>query len=108
NLAGFGQFIDRGLDEVLELRVRQLGHLTAQQAEPGASELVFLLRRDNGRTGVAQRGQVVGMARYGEQAGQRQQGGSQKIHPWSSELETPYCSWLNGLLTRVRYSLCPA
>ncbi|MNO84164.1 hypothetical protein D3C76_754950 [compost metagenome] len=54
DLAGLHQAVDAGLDVVLELRVVELRHLAAQQGKPGAAQLVFLLRRDNGRTGVAE------------------------------------------------------
>ena len=84
-LAGFGQAIDAGFDEVLEDRVGQLGDLAAQHAQPGTAQLVFLLWRDDRRTGVAQRRQVAGrQCRAGEQAGEGQQGRAQQFHPWAT------------------------
>ena len=53
HLAGFHQLVDAGFDVVFELRIVELCNLTAQHGQPGAAQLVFLLRRDNGRTGVA-------------------------------------------------------
>src|SRR3990167_5524340 len=83
-LAGFAEAIHAGLDEVLELRVGQLADLAAYQAQPGTTELVLLLGRNHGRTGVAQRWQVAGHAGCGQQAGEHQQGRAQKIHAQSS------------------------
>ncbi|MNM71936.1 hypothetical protein D3C81_836150 [compost metagenome] len=54
DLAGLYQTVNAGLDIVLELRIVELRDLAAQQREPGATQLVFLLWRDNGRTGVAE------------------------------------------------------
>jgi len=54
DLAGFYQTVDAGFDVILELRIVELRHLTAQQRQPGTAQLMFLLRRDNGRTGVAE------------------------------------------------------
>ncbi|MNN32539.1 hypothetical protein D3C81_1462610 [compost metagenome] len=54
DLTGLHQLIDAGFDVVLELRIVELRNLAAQHGQPGAAELVFLLRRDNGRTGVAE------------------------------------------------------
>ncbi|MNF67354.1 hypothetical protein D3C84_491660 [compost metagenome] len=53
-LAGFAQAIDTALDEILELRVRQLADLATQQTQPGAAQLMFLLGRDDRGTGVAE------------------------------------------------------
>ncbi|MNZ40460.1 hypothetical protein D3C78_579810 [compost metagenome] len=52
-LAGFGQAVDAGFDIVLELGIVQLADIAPQQTEPGAAQLMFLLRGNNGRTGVA-------------------------------------------------------
>ncbi len=76
-LAGFGQLVHAGLDVVLELWIVELIDLATQQTQPSATELVFLLRRNDGGAGITQRRQVVGVARKGHQAGQRQQGGAQ-------------------------------
>jgi hypothetical protein len=54
HLAGLGQLVHAGLDVVLELRVVELVDLAAQQAQPGAAQLVLLLRRDDRGTGIAQ------------------------------------------------------
>ncbi|MNT73211.1 hypothetical protein D3C72_2118870 [compost metagenome] len=59
-------------------------HLAAQQAQPGAAELVFLFRGDDGRAGVPQRRQVVGHDGWSEKTGKRQQSGAQKIHALGS------------------------
>ncbi len=84
-LACFGQAIDAGFDEVLEQRIRQLGDLSAQHAQPGAAQLVFLLWGDDRGAGVAQRRQIAcRQCRTGEQAGEGQQGGAQQFHPWAT------------------------
>ncbi|MCY1183072.1 hypothetical protein D9M73_236630 [compost metagenome] len=54
DLTGFSQAIDAGFDIVLELRIVELRYLAAQQRQPRAAQLIFLLRRDNGRAGVAE------------------------------------------------------
>ncbi|MNI89755.1 hypothetical protein D3C73_1471980 [compost metagenome] len=54
DLAGLDQSVNAGFHVILELRIVELRNLTAQHCQPGAAELVFLLRRDNGRTGVAE------------------------------------------------------
>jgi hypothetical protein len=51
-LAGLGQLVHAGLDVVLELRVVELVDLAAQQAQPGAAQLVLLLWRNDRRTGI--------------------------------------------------------
>ena len=53
DLAGLHQFVDAGLDVILELRVIEDRDLAAQKCQPRPAQLVFLLWRDNGRTGVA-------------------------------------------------------
>lgn len=53
DLAGLHQFVHAGLDVVLELRVVELRDLAPQVSQPRTAQLVFLLWRDNGRTGVA-------------------------------------------------------
>ncbi|MCY1358410.1 hypothetical protein D9M69_449460 [compost metagenome] len=83
-LAGLGQAVDTGFDIVFQLRVVELRHLAAQQAQPGAAELVFLFRGDDGRAGVPQRRQVVGHDGWSEKTGKRQQSGAQKIHALGS------------------------
>ncbi|MNP45773.1 hypothetical protein D3C76_1397210 [compost metagenome] len=47
-VAGLGQSIDAGFDEVLDLRVADRIDLVAQHAQPGASELKLLLWRNDG------------------------------------------------------------
>ncbi len=76
-LAGLGQAVHGGFDEILELRIGQLADLAAQQAQPGAAQIVFLLRGDDGRTGIAQRRQIVSVGGHCQQAGQRDHQGAQ-------------------------------
>ena len=52
DLAGLHQLVHAGFNVILELRVVELRNLAAQVGQPGAAQLVFLLRRDNGRTGI--------------------------------------------------------
>ena len=52
DLAGLHQLVHAGFDVILELRVIELRDLAAQVSQPSAAQLVFLLRRDNGRTGI--------------------------------------------------------
>ncbi|MCY1445814.1 hypothetical protein D9M71_623460 [compost metagenome] len=54
DLAGLQQAVNAGFHVILELRVVELRNLAAQHGQPCAAELVFLLWRDNGRTGVAE------------------------------------------------------
>lgn len=53
DLAGLHQLVNAGFDVILELRVIEDRDLPAQECQPGPAQLVFLLWRDNGRTGVA-------------------------------------------------------
>ncbi len=77
---GLRQAVNAGLDVILELRVVERIDLVAQHAQPGAAELEFLLRRDDGRAGIAQRRQVVRQGRRGEGDSERQQGRAEYFH----------------------------
>lgn len=100
-LTGFAQAIDAGFDEVLELRIVELADLAAYQAQPGAAQLVFLLRRNDGGTGIAKEGRSLAMAGAASRQASVNRVGRRRLMHKARVEQRRYCSWLAAVLARV-------